>query len=76
MNTCACRFSLAAESGATFPPGAWAFHCGGFSGSTGSRRQTSGLEHLGSVAVARGLQRGGSAVAAHGLRCPEASGIF
>ena len=34
------------------------------------------LKHLGSVAVARGLQRGDSVVVAHRLRCPEASGIF
>ena len=35
-----------------------------------------GLGHMGSVVAAHRFQRAGSVVAAHGLRCPRACGIF
>ena len=44
--------------------------------STGSKVQASVVWHVDSVLLAPGLQRMGSIVVAHRLRCPVACGIF
>ena len=57
------------RAGATLHCGVRASHCGGFSWPLG-------LQHVGSVVVARGLQSAGLVVVVHELNCPVTHGIF
>ena len=67
------------QVGATLQCGARASHCDGFFCCTQHGLQARGLQqlqHVGSVAVAHGLQTTDSVVVAHGLSWATACGIF